>query len=115
MNRLSYLVKREIRNEERFTLHKTTVFSMTFAERMLQIDRRIIFMVIGVCTLLPLLFPVGLPIKTSQEVRGITTLLKGCPKDQSFCSRWISTRLPNLNCTPRPSPSFAMPSEKISA
>ncbi len=38
---------------------------MTFADRMLRIDRRIIFLVIGLCTLLPLLFPVGLPIKIS--------------------------------------------------
>ena len=33
---------------------------MTFAERMLKIDRRIIFLVIGLCTLLPLLYPVGI-------------------------------------------------------
>lgn len=29
---------------------------MTFTERMLKIDRRIIFLVIGLCTLLPLLY-----------------------------------------------------------
>ena len=44
---------------------------MTFSERMLKIDRRIIFLVIGFCTLLPLLYPVGLPIKISPEVRSI--------------------------------------------
>lgn len=44
---------------------------MTFAERMLAIDRRIIFVVIGLCTLLPLLYPVGLPIRISPEVKGI--------------------------------------------
>ena len=38
---------------------------MSFSERMLKIDRRIIFLVIGLCTLLPLLYPVGLPIKIS--------------------------------------------------
>ena len=57
---------------------------MTFAERMLQIDRRIIFMVIGVCTLLPLLFPVGLPIKISQEVRGVYDYIEGLPEGSVF-------------------------------
>ena len=32
---------------------------MSLSERMLKIDRRIIFMVIGLCTLLPLLYPVS--------------------------------------------------------
>ena len=44
---------------------------VTLSERMLKIDRRIIFLVIGLCTLLPLLYPVGLPIKISPEVRSI--------------------------------------------
>ncbi len=43
---------------------------MTFTERMLKIDRRIIFLVIGLCTLLPLLYPVGLPIKPSAALSG---------------------------------------------
>jgi hypothetical protein len=30
--------------------------TVSFAERMLKIDRRIIFLVIGLCTLLPLLY-----------------------------------------------------------
>ena len=57
---------------------------MTFAARMLQIDRRIIFVVIGVCTLLPLLFPVGLPIKISQEVRGVYDYIEGLPEGSVF-------------------------------
>jgi hypothetical protein len=57
---------------------------MTFAERMLKIDRRIIFAVIGVCTLLPLLFPVGLPIRTSQEVRGVYDYIEGLPEGSVF-------------------------------
>ena len=57
---------------------------MTFAERMLTIDRRIIFVVIGVCTLLPLLFPVGLPIRTSQEVRGVYDYIEGLPEGSVF-------------------------------
>ena len=44
---------------------------MSFSERMLKIDRRIIFLVIVLSTLLPLLYPVGLPIKISPEVRGV--------------------------------------------
>jgi hypothetical protein len=57
---------------------------MTFAERMLKIDRRIIFGVIGLCTLLPLLFPVGLPIRTSQEVRGVYDYIEGLPEGSVF-------------------------------
>ncbi len=53
---------------------------MTFAERMLKIDRRIIFLVIGLCTLLPLLYPVGLPIKISSEVRGVYDHIESLPE-----------------------------------
>ncbi|MEX5214867.1 MAG: hypothetical protein NW703_11945 [Nitrospiraceae bacterium] len=53
---------------------------MTFAERMLAIDRRIIFVVIGLCTLLPLLYPVGLPIRISPEVKGIYDYIEGMPE-----------------------------------
>src|SRR5574338_22508 len=51
---------------------------------MLRIDRRIIFLVIGLCTLLPLLFPVGLPIRTSQEVRGVYAYIEGLPEGSVF-------------------------------
>jgi hypothetical protein len=51
---------------------------------MLKIDRRIIFVVIGLCTLLPLLFPVGLPIRTSQEVRGVYDYIEGLPEGSVF-------------------------------
>src|SRR5574342_241451 len=57
---------------------------MTFAERMLRIDRRIIFVVIGVCTLLPLLYPVGLPIKISPEVRGVYEYMEALPERSVF-------------------------------
>ncbi|BFU93582.1 MAG: conserved protein of unknown function [Nitrospira sp.] len=53
---------------------------MTFAERMLRIDRRIIFLVIGLCTLLPLLYPVGLPIRISSEVRSVYDYVEGLPE-----------------------------------
>ena len=57
---------------------------MTFSERMLKIDRRIIFVVIGVCTLLPLLYPVGLPIKISPEVRGVYDYMEALPERSVF-------------------------------
>ena len=57
---------------------------MTFSERMLKIDRRIIFLVIGLCTLVPLLFPVGLPIKISSEVRGVYDHIESLPERSVF-------------------------------
>lgn len=57
---------------------------MTFAERMLKIDRRIIFLVIGLCTLLPLLYPVGLPIRISSEVRGVYDHIESLPERSVF-------------------------------
>jgi len=57
---------------------------MTFAERMLKIDRRIIFLVIGLCTLLPLLYPVGLPIKISPEVQRVYDHIESLPEGSVF-------------------------------
>lgn len=57
---------------------------MTFAERMLRIDRRIIFLVIGICTLLPLLYPVGLAIKVSPEVHGVYDYVEALPEGSVF-------------------------------
>ncbi len=57
---------------------------MTLSERMLKIDRRIIFLVIGLCTLLPLLYPVGLPIKISTEVRGVYDHIESLPERSVF-------------------------------
>ena len=51
---------------------------------MLKIDRRIIFLVIGLCTLLPLLYPVGLPIKISSEVRGVYNHIESLPERSVF-------------------------------
>ena len=51
---------------------------------MLKIDRRIIFVVIGLCTLLPLLYPVGLPIKISPEVRSIYDYIEALPERSVF-------------------------------
>ncbi|MGQ0665437.1 MAG: hypothetical protein ACT4O4_00225 [Nitrospiraceae bacterium] len=57
---------------------------MTFAERMLKIDRRIIFLVIGLCTLLPLLYPVGLPVRISSEVRSVYDHIESLPERSVF-------------------------------
>ncbi len=57
---------------------------MSFAERMLKIDRRIIFLVIGLCTLLPLLYPVGLPIRISPEVHGVYDYIDSMPEGSVF-------------------------------
>ena len=39
---------------------------------------------IGLCTLVPLLFPVGLPIKISSEVRGVYDYIEGLPEGSVF-------------------------------
>ena len=56
----------------------------SFTERMLKIDRRIIFLVIGLCTLLPLLYPVGLAIKISPEVRSVYDYMEALPERSVF-------------------------------
>jgi len=57
---------------------------VTFAERMLSIDRRIIFLVIGLCTLIPLLYPVGLAIKVSPEVKSVYDYIEALPEGSVF-------------------------------
>jgi hypothetical protein len=49
------------------------------AHRLLRLDRRVIFLLIGVGTLLPLLYPVGLPIRVSSEVRKIYDHIESLP------------------------------------
>jgi hypothetical protein len=51
---------------------------------MLKIDRRIIFLMIGFCTLLPLLYPVGLAIKVSPEVHGVYDYIEALPEGSVF-------------------------------
>jgi len=57
---------------------------VTFADRMLRIDRRIIFALIGLFTLVPLLFPIGLPIKGSPEVRAVYDYIESLPEGSVF-------------------------------
>ncbi|MBI3248127.1 MAG: hypothetical protein HYZ50_16605 [Deltaproteobacteria bacterium] len=55
-----------------------------FAHRLLRLDRRIIFLLIGLATLLPLLYPVGLPIRVSPEVRKIYDHMESLPEGAVF-------------------------------
>lgn len=57
---------------------------VTFADRMLRLDRRVIFLVIGLCTLLPLLYPVGLAIRVSPEVRAVHDYIESLPEGAVF-------------------------------
>jgi hypothetical protein len=54
------------------------------AHRLLRLDRRIIFLLIGAATLLPLLYPVGLPIRVSPEVRKVYDHLESLPAGSVF-------------------------------
>lgn len=51
-----------------------------FARRMLSLDRRLIFLLIAVVTLLPLLYPFRLPIRVSPEVRKIYDYMESLPE-----------------------------------
>ena len=55
-----------------------------FARWMVSIDRRIIFVLIALGTLLPLLHPFGLPIKVSPEVRGVYDYIESLPEGSVF-------------------------------
>src|SRR5207249_6288205 len=55
-----------------------------FARWMVSIDRRIIFLLIALATLLPLLHPFGLPIKVSPEVRGLYDYIEHLPPRSVF-------------------------------
>src|SRR5215470_12867031 len=55
-----------------------------FAHRLLRLDRRIIFLLVGLATLLPLLYPLGLPIRVSPEVRKVYDHLEQLPEGSVF-------------------------------
>lgn len=74
----------EIRNPQTQNFPCFTRTGSWLSERMLKIDRRIIFLMIGLCTLLPLLYPVGLPIKISSEVRGVYDHIESLPEGSVF-------------------------------
>jgi hypothetical protein len=55
-----------------------------FARWMISIDRRIIFVLIAVATLVPLLTPFGLPIKVSPEVQAVYDYIEGLDEGSVF-------------------------------
>jgi len=54
------------------------------ASRLLRLDRRIIFLLIGLATLLPLLYPVSLSVRVSPEVRRVYTYMEHLPEGALF-------------------------------
>ncbi|MSQ47727.1 MAG: hypothetical protein EXR78_04940 [Deltaproteobacteria bacterium] len=50
-----------------------------FVLRLLRLDRRVIFLLIAVATLLPLLYPVSLPIRVSPEVQRVYDYMEKLP------------------------------------
>lgn len=55
-----------------------------FAKRMLALDRRIIFTLIALATLIPLLSPIGLPIRISPEVQRVYDYIESLPEGSVF-------------------------------
>jgi hypothetical protein len=54
------------------------------AGRLLRIDRRAIFVLVAVATLIPLLYPIGLPIRVSPEVRRVYDHIESLPAGSVF-------------------------------
>jgi hypothetical protein len=52
---------------------------MGWAQRILNLDRRIIYLVVGACVLIPLLLPLSLPIVPTPNVRGIFDEIEKLP------------------------------------
>lgn len=55
-----------------------------FAQKMLALDRRVIFILIAAATLLPLLRPIGLPIRVSPEVQRVYDYMDSLPEGSVF-------------------------------
>ena len=53
---------------------------MGFAERLTQLDRRWIFLVMGLLVLFPLLFPLALPLTVTPPVRNFAAAVDGVPE-----------------------------------
>jgi hypothetical protein len=54
------------------------------AGKLLRLDRRIIFVLIALATLIPLLYPVGLPIRVSPEVKRVFDHIESLPAGSVF-------------------------------
>ncbi|MBI3077510.1 MAG: hypothetical protein HYY85_11110 [Deltaproteobacteria bacterium] len=53
-------------------------------QRLLDLDRRVIFLLIALATLIPLLYPVGLPVRVSPEVRRVYDTIESLPPGSVF-------------------------------
>ena len=51
-----------------------------FADRILSLDRRFIFILIGLVILIPLLYPVGLPVRVSAEAQRVYDYIERLPE-----------------------------------
>jgi len=49
----------------------------TFWERMMKIDRRVIYLIIALAMILPFFFPMGLPIPATKEVKSVYNYIEG--------------------------------------
>ena len=54
------------------------------AGKLLRLDRRAIFVLIAVSTLIPLLYPIGLPIRVSSEVKRVYNHIESLPVGSVF-------------------------------
>jgi len=54
------------------------------AGRLLRLDRRAIFILIALATLIPLLYPIGLPIRISPEVKQVYDYIESLPTGSVF-------------------------------
>jgi hypothetical protein len=56
----------------------------SFAARFLQLDRRIIYTLVALAVAIPLLFPMGLPIKVTPEVRSVYDMIENLPEGSNI-------------------------------
>lgn len=54
------------------------------ADKLLRLDRRVIFVLIALATLIPLLRPIGLPVRISPEVRQVHDYIESLPAGSVF-------------------------------
>ncbi len=54
------------------------------ADKLLRLDRRVIFVLIALATLIPLLRPIGLPVRISPEVRKVYDYIESLPSGSVF-------------------------------
>jgi hypothetical protein len=57
---------------------------LSFAERFLKLDRRIIYSLVILAVAIPLLYPLGLPIKVSSEVQSIYDKIESLPEGSNI-------------------------------